>query len=128
MAATILFLLGLLAIFGAITLALSIIGVATVEKRAVGRSLAAIQALDSAPEPLRKELEKPFSERVLDPLARRLLGLGNWLTPADTAQRLRVSLDRAGNPQGWDGDRVVGLKMVGFLGLLIGTIVYGLAA
>ncbi len=126
MTPTWLFILGLVAIFGSITLALSVIGVATTEKRAVGRSLAAINAINAAPEPLRKELEKPFADRVLAPLAQRMLGLGKRLTPHDTAQRLRTTLDRAGNPPGWDVDRVVGLKMVGFIGLLIGSIVFSL--
>lgn len=118
MTPTLLFIVGLGAIFASITLALSVIGVATSEKRAVGRSVAAINAINTAPEPLRKELEKPFSERVLDPLARRLLGLGQRLTPDDAAQRIRKSLDMAGNPPGWDIDRVIGFKMVGFFGLL----------
>jgi tight adherence protein C len=115
----VLFIIGLVAIFAAISLALSVIGVATTEKRAVGRSLAAINAINSAPEPLRKELEQPFAERVLDPLARRLVGLGKRLTPDDTAQRLRKSLDMAGNPPGWTVERVVGLKMAGFIGFLV---------
>jgi tight adherence protein C len=114
--------LGFLFVSG--TLALSIVGVATSEKRAVGRSLAAINAINSAPEPLRKELDKPFAERVLVPLGKRMLGLGRRLTPDDTAQRLRKSLDIAGNPPGWDVDRVVGFKMLGFFGLLGFSIAY----
>ncbi len=125
MTPTLLFVVGLGAIFASITLALSIVGVATSEKRAVGRSLAAINAINTAPEPLRKELELPFAQRVLAPLAQRMLGLGKRLTPADTAQRLRKSLDRAGNPMGWDVDRVVGLKMVGFVGLLLAGVIGG---
>jgi len=117
--ATVLFVAGLAAIFVGITLGLSVIGVVTSEKRAIGRSLAAINAINSAPEPLRKELEKPFGERVLDPLARRLHGLGQRLTPDDAAQRMRKSLDVAGNPQGWTVERIIGLKMVGLFGLVI---------
>lgn len=126
MTASVLFFVGLGAIFVSMTLVLSVIGVATSEKRAVGRSLAAINAINAAPEPLRKELEQPFVERVLGPLSQRLLGLGRRLTPNDNAQRLRASLDRAGNPRGWDVDRIVGLKMVGFLGLLVISIVLGM--
>ena len=126
MTPTLLFVLGLGAIFVSITVVLSVVGVATAEKRAVGRSLAAINAINSAPEPLRQELDQPFAERVLVPLATRMRGLGHRLTPNDTAQRLRSTLDRAGNPAGWDVDRVVGLKMVGFIGLLILSIVFGL--
>jgi tight adherence protein C len=127
MTPTLLFVLGLAAIFGSITLALSVIGVATAEKRAVGRSLAAIQAINSAPEPMRKELEKPFAERVLDPLANRLLGLGKRLTPDGSAQRIRKSLDMAGNPAGWTVERVIGLKMVGLIALPIGGFLWASA-
>lgn len=126
MAPTLLFAFGLVAIFVSITLVLSVIGVATAEKRAVGRSLAAINAINAAPEPLRRELDQPFADRVLAPLSRRMLGLGRRLTPHDSAQRLRATLDRAGNPPGWDVDRVVGLKMVGFIGLLVLSIVLAL--
>lgn len=116
--------LGLAALFAAITLGLSVIGVATAEKRAIGRSLAAINAINSAPDSLRQELDKPFAERVLDPLAQRLVGLGRRLTPDDTAQRMRKSLDIAGNPAGWTVERIVGLKMVGFIGLLVAGLVW----
>lgn len=123
MPASLIFLGGLVAVFAGITLALTVIGVATQERRAVGRSLAAIQAINSAPESLRRELDKPFAERVLDPVSQRLLGLGRRLTPDDTAQRMRKSLDLAGNPPWWTIERVVGLKMFGFLGLLVFGIV-----
>src|SRR3989337_2111250 len=126
MTPVLLFGLGLAAIFASITIVLSVIGVATAEKRAVGRSLAAINAINAAPEPLRRELDLPFAERILAPLAERMLGLGRRLTPDDTAQRLRKTLDRAGNPAGWDVNRVVGLKMGGFIGLLTLGIVVGL--
>lgn len=115
---TLLLFIGLVAVFASITLCLSVIGVATAEKRAVGRSLAAINAINSAPESLRQELDKPFAERVLDPLAKRLHGLGRRLTPDDTAQRMRKSLDVAGNPPGWTVERIVGLKMAGFISFL----------
>jgi len=116
---TLLFVIGLVAIFASFTMFLSVIGVATSEKRAIGRSLAAINAINSAPEPLRQELDKPFADRVLDPMAQRLLGLGKRLTPDDTAQRMRKSLDLAGNPPGWTVERIIGLKMAGFIGLLV---------
>jgi tight adherence protein C len=118
---------GLVAVFGGVTLALCVVGVATAEKRAVGRSLAAIKAINAAPESMRRELEKPFAERVLDPVAQSLVGLGRRLTPDDTAQRMRKSLDVAGNPAGWTVERIVGLKMAGFIGLLVAGIAWCMA-
>jgi tight adherence protein C len=102
--------LGLAAIFLSFVLTLSIVGVATTERRGVSRSLAAIQAMDSSPDAVRKELERPFAERVLAPLGARMIGIGKRLTRADTAERLRRRLDIAGNPPGWDVERIIGLK------------------
>ncbi len=121
---TLLLALGGLAIFVAIVLALTVIGVATTERRGVARSLSAIQALDAAPDVLRQELEKPFSERVLAPLGERLVGIGRRLTRADAAERLRYRLNIAGNPPGWDVNRIIGLKVLGLgalgaIGLLL---------
>ena len=61
---------GVAGIFLAIGLALSVIGVATAEKRQIGKSLAALEAFSSTPKELvDKELDRPFAERVLAPLA-----------------------------------------------------------
>ncbi|MFZ2503784.1 MAG: type II secretion system F family protein [Nocardioides sp.] len=105
-------------IFAAIGVTLSIIGVITSERRAVARSVDAIRALDQAPDALKKELERPFSERIIAPLGERLVGLGRRLTRADAAASLQHKLDIAGNPQGWDVNRILGLKVLG--GLVVG--------
>ena len=79
----------------------------------VARSLAAVEALRAAPRSLRQqELEIPFRERVLGPTMRKITGLGRRLTPADQVGRIRKKLDLAGNPAGWDVDRVVSLKIL----------------
>jgi tight adherence protein C len=113
MSATLLLLLGAGLLFLAIALTLSIVGVATTERRSVARSLAAVQALDSAPDVLKAELETPFFERVVAPAGERLVGIGRKLTRADTAERIRHKLDIAGNPPGWDVNRIIGLKALG---------------
>lgn len=110
-------------VFGAITLALSIIGVTSSERRGVARSVAAIQAIDSAPAVLKQEIEKPFGERVLGPLGDRLVDTGRKIVRADTAAKLQYRLDIAGNPPAWDVNRIIGLKVlgmavIGMLGLL----------
>ncbi len=115
MSPTVVLLAGLGAIFLSLTLTLSLIGVATAEKRAVGRSLSAIKAINAAPEAMRQELDRPFAERVLTPLLTKSVAIGRRFTPVDTITRIRHRLDLAGNPKGWDVDRVVGLKVVGFL-------------
>ena len=107
-------------LFLAGTLALSLIGVATAERRGVARSVASINALDSAPDAIRAELERPFAERVLAPLGDRFVGLGRKLVRADTTTKIQHRLDIAGNPAGWDVNRILGLKVLG-MGIL-GTV------
>lgn len=111
--------LGLAAVF------LGIAGViaATITRPAEGgvqRSLAAVEAIRAAPDPMRQELDKPFTERVTKPFFARLTSLGRRFTPSDQAARFRHKLDLAGNPPGWDTDRILAFKM---LGLLIGAAV-----
>lgn len=113
MSATLLLLTGAALVFASISLSLTLVGVITTEKRGVARSLASIRALESAPDVLKKELERPFSERVIAPLGEKLVGLGRRLVRADTAERLRHKLDVAGNPVGWDVNRIIGLKALG---------------
>ncbi len=104
---------GVLLVFASISLLLSLVGVVTTEKRGVTRSLAAIRAMDKAPDVLKQELERPFSERVIAPLGEQLVGIGKRLTRADTVDRIRHKLDIAGNPPGWDVNRIIGLKVLG---------------
>lgn len=106
-------LLGAGLLFLAGTLMLTTIGVVTSERRGVARSVAAINALDAAPDVLKEELERPFAERVLAPLGDRFVGLGRKLVRADTARKLQHRLDIAGNPSGWDVNRILGLKALG---------------
>ena len=94
-------------------LALSLIGVITNERRGVARSVAAIQALDSAPAVLKQEIERPFGERVIAPLGERMVGLGRKLVRADTARKIQYRLNIAGNPPAWDVNRILGLKVLG---------------
>ena len=115
MSPTLMLLAGGLLIFGGLTLTLSLVGVVTTERRGVARSLAAIQAYDSAPESLRSELERPFSERVIAPLGERLVGIGRRMVRAGTTERIQHRLDIAGNPSGWDVSRIIGLKVLGLL-------------
>jgi tight adherence protein C len=114
--ATLVLLLGLAAIFLAIVLALTIIGTLTNERQAVGRSLAAVEAIQTAPDSMRKDLDRPFNDRVVTPAFERLTNLGRRFTPDDQAARIKQRLDLAGNPRGWDVNRIVAFKMIGLIG------------
>jgi tight adherence protein C len=106
-------LLGAGLICAGMVLALSVIGVMTSERRGVARSVAAIQALDSAPSVLKDEIERPFAERIIAPLGERMVGLGKRLVRADTARKIQYRLNVAGNPPAWDVNRILGLKVLG---------------
>jgi tight adherence protein C len=128
---TVTLVLGLVAIFGAIVVMLTTIGTITSERQAVNRSLAAVRAMDSAPDHMKAELDKPFGERVVSPTMGRLTELGRRFTAGEQSERIRHKLELAGNPVGWDVDRVIAFKMLGLLigvvvGLLIGLMVGGL--
>lgn len=100
-------------LFAALVLAFSIIGVLTSERRAVARSVAAVQAMNAAPTVIADELDPPFTERVIAPLGERLVGIGRKITRADTATKIAHRLDIAGNPPAWDVNRIIGLKVLG---------------
>lgn len=122
MSNSMLLVLGLGAIFASIALALATVGAITSERRAVGRSLAAVQAIKTAPAQMRNELDLPFGDRVVTPFMQRMTDLGRRFTPTDQAARIRRRLDVAGNPPNWDVDRVLALKMLGLIaGVLVGA-------
>lgn len=99
MSETTMLLLGLGLIFIGLVIALATIGVLTSEKQAVGRSLAAVQAINAAPSAMRQELNRPFSERVITPTFSKLTQIGRRLAGADQSDRLRRRLDLAGTPR-----------------------------
>jgi tight adherence protein C len=127
---TALLFLGLVAVFAGIVLSLSIVGTLTPERHTVERSLAAVDAITSAPEPMRRELDRPFGERFGDGMGQWLANLGRRLTPQGKVATLRRKLDLAGNPDGWAIDRLIALKALGLFvgggaGLLLTLLVSG---
>lgn len=115
-----LFVLGVLLVIVAIAL----LGMAlrpAEEASSINKSLAVLRAMTDAPKELTKDLDKPFADRVLNPLQDRALALGRRITGADAPERIRAKLDLAGNPRGWNVDRVMAGKVLGAaVGLLIG--------
>src|SRR6476659_6933594 len=115
MSATIILLTGCFLVRGGVTLSLPLVGAVTGEGRGVARSLAAVQALNSAPDVLKADLDRPFSERVIAPLGERLVGIGRRLVRAGTHERIQHRLDIAGNPPAWTVSRIIGLKVLGLV-------------
>ena len=124
MSPTVALILGLAAIFVAVSLGLAIIGVITSERQQVHRSLAAVRAIAAAPSELQRQLNRPFAERVITPGLLRFTRLGRRITARDQVTRLRNQLEKAGNPPGWDVDRILALKMLAVIGgFLVATAV-----
>ena len=116
-------LLGVACIFAALFVTFAAIGGLTSETPGVNRSLSVLEALTNAPEQMRNELDLPFVDRVLAPLLGRVQGLTRRLTPADASDRIRQKLELAGNPPGMTVERVNGLKVLGFGGALVASLV-----
>jgi len=123
---TLLLLLGLVMVVAALVLASMALSSNTVETRGgVGRALEALEAMGQpAPKQLVEDLDRPFSERVLEPFQDRALSLGRRLSGKDSAERIYRQLELAGNPVGWSVDRVVALKVVGAVGGLLGFFLF----
>ena len=100
---TLLFILGVVLVL--VSIALAGMAIAKPQPHCIGRSLAVLDAMSSAPSELTQELNRPFSER---------------LTGGDSAERIRHKLDLAGNPRGLTVDRIISAKvMFAVVGLVV---------
>jgi tight adherence protein C len=113
-------------IFAGIFVMFSLIGGLTRETSGVGRSLNVLEALTSAPKQLRDEMDVPFSDRVLAPFLNRVAGVTRRLTAADVTSRMRTKIEQAGNPAGMTVERVNGLKVIGFIGAMVVSLLLAL--
>ena len=109
-------LLGIGLVFTSLFLIFAAVGGAAGERRGVSRSLEVLEAMTGAPDELKQELDRPFGERVLEPLLSQVATIGRRITGADQAERIRHRLDRAGNPEGWSVDRIASAKVLGAIG------------
>lgn len=113
MTPTLLLLCGGLLVLAGATLALAVAGGLTSGRREIAASLAAVRALDGASgQDGEQAPDGSFVERVVAPAAARFTGLGRRLARPDAATRIQRRLDVAGNPAGWDVDRIVGAKLL----------------
>lgn len=112
------FVLGVILVLFAILLASMALGSGE-SKSGVTRSLAVLEAMTTAPAEMTAEIDRPFDQRVLEPLQGRLLKVGRRLSGADSADRLRRKLDYAGNPRDWSADRVISVKVLAAVALLV---------
>jgi tight adherence protein C len=85
----------------------------------VDRSVALVQALTNAPAALTREYDESFFERIMAPFQSRALALARRLSGKDAAERIRLRLDVAGNPQGWTIERVQAGKVIGAIAMFL---------
>jgi tight adherence protein C len=105
--------LGLGCIFVGVVCALVALVSSASDRQQVSRSLAALEAMQPSRERLRRDIDRPFNERILAPFLRRLSKLGRTFSPRDGTARLRRKLEMAGNPPRWDIDRILAFKVLG---------------
>jgi tight adherence protein C len=119
-------LLGMLALSGALLLLLAAAGVFGGDRTQVARSLATMGGIGpgrAAPR-ARREREQARRQRVVQPVMGWLARTGHLLSPLGQTVRIRRRLDLAGNPSGFDVDRVLALRMLGlFAGAVLGAAV-----
>lgn len=83
------------------------------ERRALYRSLRNVRTIELGAGDVRKqELAQPIMRRIVFP-SLRAVGRGiRRFTPSSVIERLDQELVYAGNPAGWDGERVLAVKVV----------------
>lgn len=103
---------GLAGLFVGVALAISLAGAIGRERSQVSGSLAAIEAISGpVPSDMRRQLDQPFNVRVTSPLRANLARMGRRLTGADWNANAVRRLDMAGNPPGWDAERLLAAKV-----------------
>jgi tight adherence protein C len=111
MASGLVLLMGLLAVCAAVALTAAALAPAFAAKRQVSRSLAAVSADVALVSPHNVSLR----QRVVVPAFEQLGELGYRLSPRGAVERLQRQLDLAGNPAGWNVQRVLAAKAGGLL-------------
>lgn len=100
--------------FGAALTLIATVQTAALERHERHATMRRLKAIDIRPPDVRRaELARPIAERVLAPMLRASGKLARRFTPAGAIDRLRHDLEAAGSPAGWDGERILALKVLG---------------
>src|SRR5919197_332289 len=102
---------GLAGVFGAIVIGFTVLGGGGSERHRALRVLEA-QIRPVVSSNLREqELSRPFTERLV-PMVAALGRMARRITPLDMRKRIAKKLVMAGNPKGWDADKVAAFKVL----------------
>jgi tight adherence protein C len=121
MVATVLLVLGLLAVAGALVTIVLAVSLGAGQATGVARSLALIEHGVDTKEVAKTDL--PATERLLLPVLGHTRQLAYRLSPGGTAEGFTRRLDLAGNPGSWTAEKMMGAKGAGLLaGALVGFV------
>jgi tight adherence protein C len=109
---------GLVLVFVALVVIVLAVSLGGGQRTGVARSLELVNYGVSKKSVGKRELTA--QERLVDPVISLTRRLAVRLSPQGTGDRISRSLDRAGNPQAWSVERVMGAKG---LGLIIGVVI-----
>jgi tight adherence protein C len=116
--------IGLVGVFFAIVLGgVAVEDILSERKRAVRLLESQISAASSSPDAAalrEKELEGSVGQRLLAPLLAAAARVAKRFTPIGSNERISRKLLIAGSPPGWDAERVIAFKVLGFVGGLLG--------
>jgi tight adherence protein C len=116
---------GLVGVFFALFLGVVVVDdLLSDRKRAVRLLESQITSASADPAAIReKELAGNIWERVLAPVLSAAARVAKRVTPLGANERIAKKLLIAGSPPGWDAERVIAFKVVGFVGGLVGGVI-----
>jgi tight adherence protein C len=121
-------LLGLAAAMAAIAVLVVVTADGMLARRAINKSLRQATWDDPAMAQVReRELAAPVSQRLVVPGLKRIGKLARRFAPASVIERLDEELTYAGSPIGWDGERVLAIKVAAIAGVAVLGFVAGTA-
>jgi tight adherence protein C len=117
--------LGLAAVFLGGAGALYLAGAMGRERSQISASLASIESISGpVPEEMQRVYDKPFNVRVTQPVQGSLANAARTLSGVNWANNTSRRLAMAGNPPGWDTERILAAKMLA--ALVLASVVGGL--
>ena len=114
---TLVLIVGLLALFAGTVVAIVIAGSIGKERSEISSSLAAIEAISGPiPDDMRQVYDKPFNERVTKPVSAWFANIARTLSGVNWSGKTSRRLEMAGNPPGWDAERILAWKAIAGIG------------
>ncbi len=124
---TLVLLLGLAALFAGVVVTVVVAGSMMKERSEISASMANIEAISGpVPDDMRQVYDKPFSERVTQPTQAWLANLARTISGVNWSRNMARRLEMAGNPPGWDSERILAWKAIAAIGFasIVGGILF----